>query len=378
MRVLFASTRGAGHVGPLIPLARACLRAGHDVLLVAPASAARSDLPFRAVAEPTAEEVAAVWKPMWPPSPVPAARVIEELFVGLYARAALPGMLDAVTEWHPDVIVRETMEFSSALAAERYELPQVRFGIHLDARTDGDDRMTALAAAALDELRADAGLDPDPDAEELRRSPLFTLAPRSFGDPADVHRFRDEVPPHRSPDWEHPLVYVSFGSEAPRSELFPDLYRAAIDAIAELPVQGLVTIGNGRDPAELGPLPASVRVERWVPQAAVMPRAAAMVGHGGSGSTLAALAAGVPQVLVPLFVDGPSNARRVAELGAGIALDGGPAADIGGAVREVLAMPRYSWAAGLVAAEILALPPIDDAVVELEGILRGASSPAFR
>jgi UDP:flavonoid glycosyltransferase YjiC (YdhE family) len=85
------------------------------------------------------------------------------------------------------------------------------------------------------------------------------------------------------------------------------------------------------------------------------------------------------KMLVPLFVDGPSNARRVAELGAGIALDGGPTADIGGAVQELLAMPRYSWAGGLVAAEILSLPPIDEAVRALEAIAqRSAAGQAIR
>ena len=33
MRIVFATTRGAGHLGPLIPIARACMRAGHDVLV---------------------------------------------------------------------------------------------------------------------------------------------------------------------------------------------------------------------------------------------------------------------------------------------------------------------------------------------------------
>jgi hypothetical protein len=51
-------------------------------------------------------------------------------------------------------------------------------------------------------------------------------------------------------------------------------------------VRTLVTIGDLRDPSELGPLPPSVRVERWVPQADVMQDAVAMVTH-----LLAALAA---------------------------------------------------------------------------------------
>jgi UDP:flavonoid glycosyltransferase YjiC (YdhE family) len=124
-----------------------------------------------------------------------------------------------------------------------------------------------------------------------------------------------------------------------------------------------MTIGDG-DPAALGPLPPSVRVERWVSQSDVMPHAAAMVGHGGSGSTLAALAAGVPSALLPLFADGTGNAQRMDGLGAGIALEGGTAAlpRLAGAVRRLLERPRHRRAARAVAAEIAALPPIDDAV----------------
>jgi MGT family glycosyltransferase len=165
-------------------------------------------------------------------------------------------------------------------------------------------------------------------------------------------------------------VYVSFGSEAPRAHWFPDLYRSAIDALAALPVRVLVTIGDGREPAEVGPVPASVRVEPWVAQAAVMAEAAAMVGHGGSGSTLGALAAGVPLALVPLFVDGPANARRVAEVGAGLALESGHAGTLGlaAAVEALLGDGRYRSAAGRVAAEMRALPPIEQAVEEMVAI----------
>ena len=101
-----------------------------------------------------------------------------------------------------------------------------------------------------------------------------------------------------------------------------------------------------------------------------MREAAAMVGHGGSGSTLAALAAGVPQALVPLFVDGPANAARVAALGAGIALDGADAvaAELGAAVRPCSGTPRTARRAGAVAGEIAALPPIDDAVALLQSL----------
>jgi UDP:flavonoid glycosyltransferase YjiC (YdhE family) len=87
-----------------------------------------------------------------------------------------------------------------------------------------------------------------------------------------------------------------------------------------------------------------------------MPHTAAMVGHGGSGGTLQALAAGVPIAFLPLFVDGPANAERVATLGAGIV------ATHAAQVVEVLDDPTYGAAARRVAEEIRALPPIEHAV----------------
>jgi len=149
------------------------------------------------------------------------------------------------------------------------------------------------------------------------------------------------------------------------------VYRRAIDALGGLPVQGIVTIGDRRAPRELGPLPPNVRVERWIAQADVMPRAAVMVGHGGSGSTLTALAAGVPQAFVPLFVDGPRNAQRVADVGAGI-LAGD---DLAAAVRALLDDPGYARSAATIAAEIAALPPVDHAV---DVIQRSAAGHAIR
>ena len=137
MRILFATTRGAGHVGPLIPFARAGVAAGHDVLVAGPGSTAalvrRAGLEFAAVGEPPRAEAERAWAPVWSPATSPGkARVVQELFIGLHARAALPGMLAMVEDRRPDVVVRETLEFSSALAAERHDVPQVRVGIHLD------------------------------------------------------------------------------------------------------------------------------------------------------------------------------------------------------------------------------------------------------
>ena len=350
MRVLFATTRGAGHFGPLVPFARACVRAGHDVLVAGPAStaalAARAGLRFRPVAVPPAETTDAAFAPVWRRE-ASVEHVVRDLFVGLYARTAMADMLTAVDEWRPDVIVRETMEFASAVAAVHYGVPQIRVGIHLDSAIDSGGALEAIAADAL-------------GIEGLDEGPLLTRSPGD--DEPGVHRFRTKVPPVRRPE----LIYVSFGSEAPASHHFPGVYRRAAEALDGLPV--LMTVG--RDPGDLGAVPSSVRVERWVDQAEVMPRAAVMVSHGGSGSTLLALAAGVPQAFVPLFVDGPANAERVAALGAGLVAE-----DLRAAVEALLHDPAYALAAARVASEIASLPPVDDAV---ELIQRSAAGHAIR
>jgi len=112
-------------------------------------------------------------------------------------------------------------------------------------------------------------------------------------------------------------------------------------------------------------VPANVRVERWIPQEAVMPHVAAMVGHGGSGTTRTALAAGVPSVVVPGFADQFRNAERVAQLGAGIALDAEDVGRLGDSLRLLLAEPSYRRAAQRVAAEVGALPLVADAPAAL-------------
>ena len=338
MRILFATGQGGGHFGPLVPFARASMRLGHEVLVAAPGSARgmveRAGFDFHALGEPW--DRAAKWAPVFNGNAPGAAHVVQELFIALDARAALPGMLALVHNDRPDLIVRETTEFSSCVAAAHFNVPVVDVGPHLDAGIDTDGALRALAAPALEQLgpfRLDA--------------PVITLSP--FGGNGEVTRFRH--PARERVD--ESLIYVSFGSEI-RS---PELFRSTAHALADVPKRVLMTIGRHVDPDALGPLPANVRVERWVDQGEVMPHAAAMVGHGGSGGTLAALAAGVPIAFLPQFVDGPANAARVEALGAGII-----ATDVGDAVRRLLAYPSYRAAAERVASEIRGLPPVEDAV----------------
>jgi UDP:flavonoid glycosyltransferase YjiC (YdhE family) len=87
------------------------------------------------------------------------------------------------------------------------------------------------------------------------------------------------------------------------------------------------------------------------------------------------MAAGVPLAVVPFFADQPANAERIAQLGAGIALDHG-VTGIADAVTKLLQDPLYRRRAGLIAAEIAALPTVDEAVGVLEEIAEGRALAA--
>ena len=155
---------------------------------------------------------------------------------------------------------------------------------------------------------------------------------------------------------------------------FAGMFRAVLDALAGEPVRVLMTTGHAVEQGSLGPLPANARVEQWWPQGSVMPHAAVVVGHGGFGTTMAALAGGVPQVVVPLFAsDQFINAERIAAIGAGLCLDGGPAAisALAVAVAGILGDPAYAEKARGVAAAMAALPDVASSVPYLEELAQG-------
>jgi UDP:flavonoid glycosyltransferase YjiC (YdhE family) len=134
-------------------------------------------------------------------------------------------------------------------------------------------------------------------------------------------------------------------------------------AVENLDADVLITVGRDADPGMLGTPPPQVRVERWVDQATILRRAAAVVCHGGGGSVLGALAAGVPLVVVPLFAeDQHINARRVAAVGAGLVA--APEAEaVSSALQSVLAEPGFGVAASGVAAELRQHTSVDEFVL---------------
>jgi MGT family glycosyltransferase len=189
-----------------------------------------------------------------------------------------------------------------------------------------------------------------------------------------LHRFRLErskaAPPLPNwwPDRQGPFVYVTLGMVTGGFDVLRAAYRATLDALATLPIRALLTIGMDLPLEVLGKLPANVHVERFVPQDDVIPHAAAVLCHGGSGTVLGALAAGTPLVITPMFADQPYNASRVAALGAGLTLPTGipnPQA-LSSALTRVTTEAEFRIAAQKTAREIAALPSLDDAAQVIE------------
>jgi hypothetical protein len=354
VRILFASTQGAGHFGPLIPFIDAAVRSGHETLIVGPPTLMARGYEFRVGASPPDELLGPLWGRMasLPPGQGDLV-VVGQIFAALNVDAMLPTLEQAIEEWKPDLVLREISEYASAIAAERHGLPHVRVSAGVALVEEAE---LAIATPSLEERQPDI-------ARRIAESPYLSYFPDTVDpSPFPLTRYRHpatEATPVPLPDWwpgdERPLVYVSFGSVAATFPPAAQVYGAALAAAAELPVRVLLTLGGNE--LELGDIPSNVHVESWVSEPDVLAGASAAVGHGGTGTTLSALAAGCPLIVVPLFGDQPHNAVRVAVSGAGVA----SAIDqIGERIRLVLDDERYRNSARAMADEMRSYPPVDD------------------
>jgi UDP:flavonoid glycosyltransferase YjiC (YdhE family) len=378
MRVLFSTTAGQGHFAPMLPVARALTAAGHEVAVTAPesfaASVVASGLPHLPFADPDPAEMGAAFGRLAGLSVMEAnAVMVGEIFAGLDAAAALPGIHAIVQRWRPDLVVREPAEFGSLVAAAGASIPQAAIAIFVaDPLADYgeliEDRLTALSRQC--------GASPDAAVEAWRASPLLSSVPAVLEDVAQrpVWRYHDDAIADSDvlPAWGDPaapLVYVSFGSVAAALPWLGELYPRVITALGDLAARVLVTTGVPLDLGAPGSLPHNVRVETWRAQAGLMPSAAVVVGHGGFGTSMIAARAGVPQVFAPLFsVDQFVTAERLSRFGAARTVPGLPQAthELLPAVADVLTNPDYRRAADTLRGDIAALPSVGTVVSALE------------
>jgi len=379
MRVLVATTAGEGHFGPVVPFALALRDAGHEVRVAAPASfeasVRRTSLDHVPVPDAPREVLGAIFARLPSLSVEEADSVVfKEMFCGIDAQSALPAMQAMANDWLPDLVLREVAEFSSLVVAEGNGIPHAQVALSL---TSVETRFRPLVNEPLQALGLRAG------AARLSVIPRLTLVPASLDDGGE-----NEPPPHRfrypsaigatqplPAEWwtnpSDPLVYVTFGSVAASLGFYPGVYRAVLTAVADLPVRVLLTVGAAGNPRDLEPIPANAHVERWVPQERVMPETAAILSHGGFGTTMLGLSAGIPLVTLPLFSsDQFANARRIQEVGAGISIELGTDAPsrVRAALEEVLHSDAHRAGARSIADDIASLPNPRECVPVLEDI----------
>lgn len=375
MRLLFASSSGSGHYLPLVPWIHAAMARGHEVVVFGPESLRRSvgELPFIAGMDADPGAMGPFWASLHAMSHEDAeAAVIRELFIRHNSGALLDDARAAVRDFRPDVVLREPLEGGSAIAAKEAGVPQLRVAFGLAV---GEERRLPHMREPLEELGPGT-------TDVVAASPYLTRWPATL-DPApfEVLRYREpyDAPDPLAAEWGdpgQPLVYVTFGTEAPKMGGIADIYPHALEAVADLPARVLLTVGRELDIEALGPVPDHVRVAPWADQRAVLAEAAVVLHHGGSGTTLGALEAGCPQVVFPLFADQPDNAAVVGDAGLGLALldqERAPrrhpsTADVAllheailGVIRDAPCRER----AEQVAAELAELPTLDEAAAKV-------------
>ncbi|MEW1779713.1 glycosyltransferase [Streptomyces sp. NPDC086777] len=365
MRVLFFSTPLRRRLLPMLPLARELSRQGHEVAFATAGEAARW-------LEPEGFEVMSLG-----PGPheltAEVARRLgadillssdRELTVELFAGARVDLMADEAVDrargWAPDLVVCEDRDFVGPLVAS---MLGVLCAVAVTGPAPEPEELDALVAAVRPRY-VDRGLRPPSRVPAGHR--LLDLCPPSlqregWQHPPDRIALRPEptLRPAGSP-LKHPraatgrpLVLVGFGAEAETSpELGP-----VVGSLSTLPVD-LAVVAGDRRAEDLGVEPGRIRLCSGFPADDDWEAVRAVVHDGGPEITLAAVARGVPALVVAESPEQRERAARLASAGAGIVFPARTAdpAMIASGVEQLLSEPRFAVAAARIRDDIVVMP----------------------
>lgn len=412
-RFLFAITDGGGNVPPDTSVARALVQRGHDVRILADrvlepdvrATGAEHVAWDTAPQRPDLQPESVLFRDWEARTPLGAfASARDGLMTGPAARFAAD--VRAELRRRPaDVVASSFFLFGAQTAAEAEGVPVAMLVANVAAfpgwgippmgsgmpeargplgrlRDAAGGRATSwLFDRGLEDLNAARranGLAPVDHVLDgyARADRVLVLTSRAFDYPSfsPPPNVRVTGPRLDDPAWagewappagDEPLVLVSlsltFMDQA-------DVLRRIAQALGDLPVRGLVTTGPSIAPEQIAAPPNVTVVER-APHSQVLPHVAAVVSHGGHGTVIKTLAAGVPLVVMPFGRDQPDNAARVVHHGAGVRLR--PSARAGAitrAVRRLLEDPSYAAGARGLAGAIARDVEVDRAADELEAL----------
>lgn len=141
---------------------------------------------------------------------------------------------------------------------------------------------------------------------------------------------------------EMPLIYISMGTVINER---PAFYRKCMDALKDMPVEVVISVGRTTDVNAMGNIPGNVTVVPYVDQLEVLSRASVFITHCGMNSVSESLYMATPMVLYPMTGEQQAVARRVGEMGAGIRLEKESVEAIRTAVNSILKTRAYAEAA---------------------------------
>lgn len=358
MRVLLASRGSRGDIEPLAGLAAALVARGADVVVAAPPDREFTDLLARAGARrlpvdaPIREMVQNIAKGTGPSMRQHIAEILEShgpaftavaeegcdaiIATGLFPVVATA---QAVAERHGIPFASAALQPTTLPSHTRRPFPMPGWPLPEDVSDNRElwewdkRKMQAIFGEPVNAFRASIGL---PATDDVRTRTLTdhrwlatdpVLSPWEPTDLVDVVQTGAWVLPDERPlpagleaflDAGRPPVYIGFGSIPVR-----DAEATARAVVASVRAHGRRAVLS-RGWARLAPIDGGddCFVVDEVNQQALFARAAAIVHHGGAGTTHTATRSGTPQVVVPQIVDQPYWARRVAELGVGARHEG--------------------------------------------------------
>lgn len=303
--------------------------------------------------------------------------ILQALFGEAAGRRMAAELEPILEKLAPALVLRASPELAGLIAAERRQLP------HASLATQGmDDSSEATdMGPPIEALGKRYGV-PVEDGQALATKYLhLTFTPPAFqGElsclPPTGHvlrhapglRAREPLPPFWPEIATRPVVLMTLGTMLYR---FPHLFELAIEALRAEPVSVVMAIGRDQDPARFGALPPNIRMERFVPQAALLPHCAAFIAHGGFIGVLEATGAGVPMVLLPTGGESYYTSMRAEAVGLARVLL--PKDRTPQALREAV---RFAVGGGLAtgiaafARELEPLPKVEHAVEFLERLAR--------
>jgi len=378
MRVLFSTWPAHGHLLPLLPLIRAAERGGHDVVVASGAEgvaeARRRGLATWDVGPSRAESDATFRGLGIDLGALPPDRRIPTVVAAMFGAAAFRRAQELVPraeQWRPDLVVHPITELAAAVAAAR---TGARHAVH---------GLGPLPAEAWDWFGARFGdlcreWDVPKLSDGILEVPFLDICPPALQADA-VHAFRrrrrlrptsGDVLPGEALPWDLTRLPYERSVHLTLGTLFfgaVDVFKTALAGLRELPVNVLVTVGPGADPATLGPQPPNVLVTDFSPHALLLPHCTAVVTQGGPATILAALCHGLPHLILPQGADQFLNAATAQR--AGIALVLQPAEltpeAVTAAVRRLLDDRGLAAGARAMQAQIAAMP---DAEMVLNGL----------